>query len=115
MKDSEKERLEKERLERRRKFEESVLYNSTVDMEKMLEFSYNLGSIRRIIKFGIHNFDEQGLIFVEDIVTHRQEKMSGAIFLEELIQYFEDEDEVYAYKLCAKAKKVLDLHREKFK
>jgi len=108
---------EKARLERKRKFQESVSYNNPITPEgrRRLEiFSYNLGAIRRLIRFGFHNFDDKGQILVQNDVTLVKEHISGKIFLEDIISYFEQKDKPYAYIYCAKAKALLDDYNIKF-
>lgn len=108
---------EKARLERQRKFRQSVNYNSTItplDRIRLQHFIFQLSSIRRLIRFGLNNFDDQGRIFTEDYDTGIQQHESGKIFIEEIINYFEQKDETYAYNYCAEAKALLVVYNLKF-
>ena len=114
-----KEALEIARQERERKHRKSVFYNSTLtpEDERMLQvYVYNLSSMRQLIKFGLDNFDDQGqtLVFDDDISGAKEYLTCGKTFLEEIISYFEQEDESYAYIYCAKAKEILDEYNLKF-
>ncbi|MFC2176117.1 hypothetical protein ACFLR1_04020 [Bacteroidota bacterium] len=108
------------RQERLRKHKESVCYNNPCTPEelRMLHiYRYNISSIKQLIKFGLDNFDDQGRITVfDDEVSGGEEYlMCGKTFLEGIILYFEQEDEAYAYNFCAKAKKLLDAYKVKFR
>lgn len=74
----------------------------------------NLWSYRRLIRFGLYNFDSQGRVFIEHAEDQKQEMISGRDFLVELIQYFEKKDEPYAYLYCANLKELLDEYNQKF-
>lgn len=91
---------------------------STITPQEQMDldrYFIKLTSFKRLIKFGIHNFDEQGQILAQENITTLPEKMSGSMFIEELITYFEQEDQPHTYRKCAKLKKLLDEHRKKFK
>lgn len=83
-------------------------------IHEFLILEHNLSAMKRFNKFGIHNFDEQGRIFIEDYISGKQEYESGKTFLEDIIDYFEQKDEAYAYKHCAEAKELLNAYNLKF-
>jgi hypothetical protein len=108
---------EKARLERQRKFRQSVNYNNPLTPEgrlRLQEFSYDLGAYRRLIRFGLLNFDDQGLILVQDADTLNQGKIPGIVFLQDIITYFEQKDESYAYLYCANLKELIGVYNDKF-
>ena len=105
------------RQERQRKHRESVYYNSsyTAEDEQMLQiYTRHLSNMRQLIKFRMKYFNDRGQILVKDDQSV-EEYVSGKTFLEDLIVYFEQEDESYAYLYCAKLKVLLDAYNEKFK
>lgn len=105
-------------LERRRKFRASKYYNTPVTEEgarRLGEFVNNLSAVRRLIRFGLHNFDDRGRVHVEDAQTALRGYEDGGEFLTDLIQYFEGKDEVYAYNYCAELKKLHGAYIRKFR
>lgn len=89
----------------------------TTPQDKLLfEYSQNqLIAYNKLMTFGIHIFDDQGRIKAVDFLTKKEEKMSGAIFIKDLIAYFVEQDYELSYLRCAELKKLLDEHRKKFK
>ena len=107
----------KTQAERRSEFRKSRLYNSTwtpLDQIKYGIFINNLYSYRRLVRFGLNNFDEQGRVLVKYNTSSEPKYESGKDFLEEVISYFEQKDKTYAYRYCAELKELLTAYHQEF-
>jgi len=77
------------------------------------DHKYKVSIMRQLAKFGMENFNDKGHIRGKDDELV-ESCIPGKHFLKDIIYYFEQEDETYAYKYCATAKELLDAHIEKF-
>lgn len=102
------------RQERARNFRQSRFYRSCLEDLRIPVWLYNVACMHRIRERGLDMFDENGQLLVRNPMNLKRQQMSGDIFLIELIEYWLEQDEPYAYHFAGKAKALLDAYNQKF-
>ncbi|MBL0103619.1 MAG: hypothetical protein IPP51_07630 [Bacteroidetes bacterium] len=90
--------------------------NTLTPLEKArLELSYaHLYYYKNLLKYGPNLFEDDGDIILKDKNGEKDERMNGRELILRTLKYFEEKDQPYFYRMCAKLKKVLDDYDAKY-
>lgn len=72
------------------------------------EFARHIDHFHKLKKNPLEHFDENGMVEVHYLENGRK-------YLQDMISYFETQDEGYCYQICAQLVKVLEEYNKKFK
>jgi ubiquitin len=88
--------------------------NTLTPLEKArLELSYaHLYYYKNLLKYGPNLFEDDGDILLKG--GEKDERMNGRDLILRTIKYYEEKDQPYFYRMCAKLKNVLDDYDAKY-
>lgn len=103
------------RIEERIKATEFFNYAMTPEeRDHFRTYHYNVLAMKELEIVGLQKLDERGRILIQCSETLVTGHKTGKEFFEEMILFFEQEDDVDDYKYCAQAKELLESYIEKF-